>query len=154
MLLGNDLNKQYNGVCALHSATVRLHPGSTTMLLGRNGSGKARCSISLLCQRRRTAAAGRGGGQRRRANLAAALTNEPRYLLLDEPFAGLDENSERRVLTLLGEYAKNGCGILIASHQPRLLRGLAEQAIVLERGEVTFYGTAEDYSSALKEREL
>ena len=41
MLLGNDLNKQYNGVCALHSATVRLHPGSTTMLLGRNGSGKS-----------------------------------------------------------------------------------------------------------------
>lgn len=135
MLLGNDLNKQYNGVCALHSATVRLHPGSTTMLLGRNGSGKSTL-LNIL------------------ALSAAALTNEPRYLLLDEPFAGLDENSERRVLTLLGEYAKNGCGILIASHQPRLLRGLAEQAIVLERGEVTFYGTAEDYSSALKEREL
>ncbi len=150
MLLGNDLNKQYNGVCALHSATVRLHPGSTTMLLGRNGSGKS----TLLNILALSAAADSGGGQRRRANLAAALTNEPRYLLLDEPFAGLDENSERRVLTLLGEYAKNGCGILIASHQPRLLRGLAEQAIVLERGEVTFYGTAEDYSSALKEREL
>ena len=62
MLLGNDLNKQYNGVCALHSATVQLHPGSTTMLLGRNGSG----------QRRRAEAARQfGGGADERAALSA-----------------------------------------------------------------------------------
>ena len=221
MLIGSDLSKQYSGVCALHSATVRLQPGSTTMLLGRNGSGKStllnilalsaaadsgsvqvdalqgraaraaigfapqevalfeelsveenlRCWCRLpaskakacvadvierldLAAERRKQLRKLSGGQKRRVNLAAALMNEPRYLLLDEPFAGLDEESERRVLRLLGEYAKNGCGILIASHQPRLLRDLVEQAIVLERGEVTFYGTAEDYFSALKEREL
>lgn len=94
------------------------------------------------------------GGQKRRVNLAAALVNEPRYLLLDEPFAGVDEESERRILALLADRVQKGCGLLIASHQPRLLRALATHAMVLERGETTFYGAAEDYFAALREREL
>lgn len=75
------------------------------------------------------------GGQKRRVNLAAALMGEPRYLLLDEPLAGVDDDSERRILELLADYARQGLGVLISSHQPRLLRGLADQALVLERGE-------------------
>lgn len=94
------------------------------------------------------------GGQKRRVNLAAALICEPRYLLLDEPLAGVDEESEGRILEMLAQYRQQGCGLVIASHQPRLLRGLANQALVLDRGETSFCGAAEDYFAALKEREL
>jgi ABC-2 type transport system ATP-binding protein len=94
------------------------------------------------------------GGQKRRVNLAAALMGEPRYLLLDEPLAGADEESEARILKLLSDYARQGVGVLISSHQPRLLRGLADKALVLERGETVFSGSAEDYFIGLKEREL
>jgi ABC-type multidrug transport system ATPase subunit len=94
------------------------------------------------------------GGQKRRVNLAAALMGEPRYLLLDEPLAGADEESEGRILKLLADYARQGVGVLISGHQPRLLRGLADRALVLERGEPLFSGTAEDYFAGLMEREL
>ncbi len=94
------------------------------------------------------------GGQKRRVNLAAALMGSPRYLLLDEPFASADEDSERRMLELLAEYRYSGLGLIIVSHQPRILRGIADNAIVLERGETTFYGSASDYFAVLEDREL
>ncbi len=94
------------------------------------------------------------GGQKRRVNLAAALMGNPRYLLADEPLAGADEDSERLMLEMFKEYRANGLGLVIVGHQPRLLRGVAECAMVLERGEISFYGSAEDYFSALEDREL
>ncbi len=94
------------------------------------------------------------GGQKRRVNLAAALMGSPRYLLLDEPLAGADEDSEARMLELLAEYRDAGLGIIIVSHQPRALRGIADCAMVLERGETTFYGSAGDYFASLEDREL
>jgi len=94
------------------------------------------------------------GGQKRRVNLAVALMGQPRYLLLDEPLAGVDEDNEQRILELLADYARQGVGVLISSHQPRVLRGLADQALVLERGETIFAGQAADYFDSLMEREL
>ncbi len=94
------------------------------------------------------------GGQKRRVNLAVALMGCPRYLLLDEPFVGADEDSEGRMLELLAGYRDSGLGLIIVSHQPRTLRTIADRAMVLERGETTFYGAAEDYFAALEDREL
>ena len=94
------------------------------------------------------------GGQKRRVNLAAAMMGRPRYLLLDEPLAGVDAESEQQILALLAAYCRQGVGLLISSHQPRQLRCLVDHALVLERGKTVFQGTAEDYFASLREREL
>ena len=94
------------------------------------------------------------GGQKRRVNLAAALLGTPQYLILDEPLAGVDVQSEERIMTLLHSYKAGGCGILISSHQPRQLRSLADRALLLEAGNCVFWGTAAEYYANLAEREI
>lgn len=127
--------------CRLPSGQAKDHIRNITDLLGLNDERR-----KLLYKL--------SGGQKRRVNLAAALMGSPRYLLLDEPLAGVDEESERRILDLLSDYVKKGCGLLISGHQPRLFRELADFALVLERGKTVFQGSADEYFSSLKEREL
>ncbi len=94
------------------------------------------------------------GGQKRRVNLAVALINKPRYLILDEPLAGVDTESEEHILKLLREYVSKGTGLMISSHQPRQLKGLADKCLKLEHGKTVYWGSAEKYFSELNEREI
>ncbi len=94
------------------------------------------------------------GGQKRRINLAAALIIRPDYLILDEPLAGVDTESEERIIRLLCDYAKIGTGIIISSHQPRQLRGIANKCLKLDHGNTVFLGMADDYFEQLKEQEI
>jgi molybdate transport system ATP-binding protein len=75
------------------------------------------------------------GGERRRAALARALAGRPRLLLLDEPFAGLDEESRRDAMSLLRRTREtHGVPMVLVSHSPAEVVGLADLAIRLEGG--------------------
>ncbi|WP_168627950.1 metal ABC transporter ATP-binding protein [Cryobacterium sp. BB307] len=79
------------------------------------------------------------GGQRKRVFVARAIAQEARLLLLDEPFAGVDKASERRIITLLRELRDTGCGILISTHDLAGVPELCDEVILL-KNRVLFHG--------------
>lgn len=71
------------------------------------------------------------GGQRKRAFVGRAIAQQAQVLLLDEPFAGVDERSQRTITRLLRELAAQGATIVIATHDLPALPGLADEAVLL-----------------------
>ena len=71
------------------------------------------------------------GGERRRAAIAGALANEPRYLLLDEPTAGLDAASRDMLMDVLADLAASGTAVAVVSHDLELLAAHADRIVVL-----------------------
>ena len=84
--------------------------------------------------------AGLSGGERRRTEIARALTGEPEFLLLDEPFAGLDPISIHGIRKILCELSEQGTGILVNDHNAREILGLCDRTYVVERGRVLAEG--------------
>jgi ABC-type Mn2+/Zn2+ transport system ATPase subunit len=77
------------------------------------------------------------GGQRQRVLVARALVQDARILLLDEPFTGVDQPSSERLELLLDELAREGCGILIATHDLDQARGW-DRVVCLNRQQIAF----------------
>lgn len=88
------------------------------------------------------------GGQKRRLAIACALAVEPEVLLLDEPFAGLDEEGKNNLIKILSYENAKGTTILLVSHDPDLLCEIADKIIVLSEGKIICMGTpSEIYST-------
>lgn len=211
MLTAAAICKTYKKHTALAPVDLAIAPGSITLLLGRNGSGKSTmlgilalalrpdsgtvavegktlaqarkligfvpqetalfeeltveenmlcfckpaADTPLLCnsiidaldlgEKRKKVLRSLSGGQRRRASLACALASRPEYLLLDEPLAGVDTQSEGQILEVLQRCKAQGIGILVASHHPESLLSISDSVIRLEAGQVVFRGTAQQY---------
>jgi ABC-type Mn2+/Zn2+ transport system ATPase subunit len=86
------------------------------------------------------------GGQLQRAQIARALAQEAHILLLDEPFAGLDEPSQELLGELLGELAENGRLLLVCHHDLKAVPELFDTVLMLNRGRVAFGPTAEVFT--------
>ncbi|HKS15855.1 MAG TPA: ATP-binding cassette domain-containing protein [Planctomycetota bacterium] len=83
------------------------------------------------------------GGERRRAALARAITSQPRLLLLDEPFAGLDERRRREAMSLLDQARRRfALPMVLVSHFAEEVIALTESAVRLEEGKVVSIGTS------------
>jgi lipopolysaccharide export system ATP-binding protein len=80
------------------------------------------------------------GGERRRVEIARALANEPRFILLDEPFAGVDPISVLDIQSIIRQLAKRGIGILITDHNVRETLGVCDRAYVMGEGTVITEG--------------
>lgn len=80
-------------------------------------------------------------GQRMRAELSATLIGSPRLLLLDEPNVGLDENGKRELWKLLREKCRQGTTVLIASHSLEALSALCSRIVLLDKGQLLYYGS-------------
>jgi ABC-type multidrug transport system ATPase subunit len=76
-------------------------------------------------------------GMRQRLSLARAIVNDPKLLLLDEPFSNVSIQSAREMARLLGEMRDRGRTIFLVTHQPSLLEGIAEEAIMMSAGEIS-----------------
>ncbi|MCK4707293.1 MAG: LPS export ABC transporter ATP-binding protein [Gammaproteobacteria bacterium] len=80
------------------------------------------------------------GGERRRVEIARALANEPQFILLDEPFAGVDPISVIDIQSIIRQLAERGIGILITDHNVRETLGVCDRAYVMGEGTVLAEG--------------
>lgn len=83
------------------------------------------------------------GGERRRVEIARALAIQPHFILLDEPFAGVDPISVIDIQTMLKQLAERGIGLLITDHNVRETLGICSRAYILNQGEIIKEGTPE-----------
>ncbi len=84
------------------------------------------------------------GGERRRAEIARALAAGPEFILLDEPFAGVDPISVIDIQRIIGHLQQRGIGVLITDHNVRETLGICERAYILSDGVVIAEGGADD----------
>ncbi|HEY5738843.1 MAG TPA: LPS export ABC transporter ATP-binding protein [Gammaproteobacteria bacterium] len=80
------------------------------------------------------------GGERRRVEIARALANNPEFILLDEPFAGVDPISVIEIQTIVRQLAERGIGVLITDHNVRETLGICDRAYVLGEGRILAEG--------------
>ena len=92
---------------------------------------------------RRTPALALSGGERRRAEIARCLAADPKYLLLDEPFAGVDPIAVGEIRALVSKLKTRGIGVLITDHNVRETLGIVDRAYILHDGRVLMSGTSE-----------
>jgi lipopolysaccharide export system ATP-binding protein len=81
------------------------------------------------------------GGERRRAEVARSLLSSPRYILFDEPFAGVDPIAVGELQRLIGSLRSKGIGILITDHNVREALGICNRAYILNEGKILEEGT-------------
>ncbi|MBV8404750.1 MAG: LPS export ABC transporter ATP-binding protein [Gammaproteobacteria bacterium] len=93
---------------------------------------------------RRTLGLALSGGERRRVEIARALAAEPRFMLLDEPFAGVDPLSVLDIQRIIRELTQRGIGVLITDHNVRETLGVCARAYIVNQGTVIASGNAEE----------
>jgi lipopolysaccharide export system ATP-binding protein len=93
---------------------------------------------------RKTPTIALSGGERRRVEIARALATRPSYMLLDEPFAGIDPIAVGDIQQLVRHLTNRGIGVLITDHNVRETLGLTDRAYIIYSGEVLMEGRAED----------
>jgi len=93
---------------------------------------------------RRAPALALSGGERRRVEIARCLAANPKYLLLDEPFAGVDPISVGDIRKLVSDLKKRGIGVLITDHNVRETLEIVDRAYILHDGKVLMSGTPND----------
>lgn len=93
---------------------------------------------------RRTPAIALSGGERRRVEIARCLAANPKYLLLDEPFAGVDPISVGDIRNLVSDLKKRGLGVLITDHNVRETLEIVDRAYILHDGAVLMSGSPEE----------
>ncbi|MFA7610870.1 MAG: LPS export ABC transporter ATP-binding protein [Sulfurimonas sp.] len=84
------------------------------------------------------------GGERRRVEIARALVNEPKFLLLDEPFAGVDPIAVMDIQTVIKQLASYGIGVLITDHNVRETLDVCDRAYVIKSGSLLASGTSDE----------
>ena len=83
------------------------------------------------------------GGERRRVEIARALAARPRFILLDEPFAGVDPISVREIQGIITHLTDQDIGVLITDHNVREMLGICHHAYIMNEGQVLAQGNAE-----------
>ena len=97
-----------------------------------------------IARLRKTPTIALSGGERRRVEIARALATRPSYMLLDEPFAGIDPIAVGDIQALVRHLTNRGIGVLITDHNVRETLGLTDRAYIIYSGEVLMEGRAED----------
>ena len=87
------------------------------------------------------------GGERRRAEIARALVNAPKFLLLDEPFAGVDPIAVKDIQTIIAQLTTIDIGVLITDHNVRETLDVCDRAYVIKSGTLLAQGTSEEIGS-------
>ncbi len=84
------------------------------------------------------------GGERRRVEIARALGGSPKFILLDEPFAGIDPIAVSDIQNIIRELKAKGIGVLITDHNVRETLGICDYAYILKDGSIQVWGTADE----------
>ncbi|HCA19916.1 MAG TPA: LPS export ABC transporter ATP-binding protein [Treponema sp.] len=94
------------------------------------------------------------GGERRRTEIARSLAIEPKFLLLDEPFAGIDPIAVADIKEIIQILSKKGIGVLITDHNVRDTLEITQRALIISNGELIVQGTKDDILKSSEAREI
>ena len=94
------------------------------------------------------------GGERRRVEITRALTREPSYMLLDEPFVGIDPIAVSEIQDIVSRLRDRGLGVLITDHNVRETLRITDHAYIMFEGRILLEGTAEKLANDPKAREI
>ncbi len=92
------------------------------------------------------------GGERRRAEVARSLLSDPRYILFDEPFAGIDPIAVAELQRLIASLRARGIGVLLTDHNVREALGICDRAYILVAGRILEEGTPADIAASERAR--
>jgi len=118
--------------------------------LRQNDQRKARATVTQLLEElhiehlRNSPAVSLSGGERRRVEIARALASEPSFMLLDEPFAGIDPLAIADIREVISYLKARGIGILITDHNVRETLDIIDRASIIHAGEVLFEGSPDE----------
>lgn len=113
-------------------------------LLGELGIGHIRNAMAYSLS----------GGERRRVEIARAMVNYPRYLLLDEPFSGIDPIAVGDVQNIMLELRKKGIGILVTDHNVGATLGICDRAYIMDGGKLLKSGTPAEILDSQRVRDV
>lgn len=88
------------------------------------------------------------GGERRRVEIARALAGQPHFLLLDEPFAGIDPIAVADIQNIIRDLKAKGIGVLITDHNVRETLGICDYAYILKDGQIQVAGTSDEIANS------
>ena len=94
------------------------------------------------------------GGERRRCEIARALVNEPKFLLLDEPFVGIDPITVADIQKIIYRLKSRGLGILITDHNVRETLEIIDRAYIVSKGQILIEGSANDLINSEEARKV
>jgi lipopolysaccharide export system ATP-binding protein len=94
------------------------------------------------------------GGERRRCEIARALATQPKYILLDEPFAGIDPITVEEIMQIVIRLKDKGIGVLITDHNVHETLSITDRAYILIDGTIYKAGTAEELANDEEIRRL
>ncbi|MDP2285798.1 MAG: LPS export ABC transporter ATP-binding protein [Pseudohongiella sp.] len=94
------------------------------------------------------------GGERRRTEIARALANDPHFILLDEPFAGVDPISVSDIKSIIEHLSARGIGVLLTDHNVRETLDICEKAYIVSEGGIIAEGTSEQILANQKVRDV
>jgi lipopolysaccharide export system ATP-binding protein len=118
--------------------------------LRQNDAKKARETVTQLLEElhiehlKSSPAVSLSGGERRRVEIARALASEPSFMLLDEPFAGIDPLAIADIREVISYLKQRGIGILITDHNVRETLDIIDRASIIHAGEVLFEGSPDE----------
>jgi lipopolysaccharide export system ATP-binding protein len=107
--------------------------------------------ISSLAKRK---AFSLSGGERRRVEITRSLVTSPRFILLDEPFAGIDPLAVVDIQNIISHLKAKGIGVVISDHNVRETLGACDQAYILNEGRILERGTPEDIAKSRQARQI
>jgi lipopolysaccharide export system ATP-binding protein len=94
------------------------------------------------------------GGERRRVEIARSLTTRPRFMLLDEPFVGIDPIAVADLQEVIGDLRRRGIGVLITDHNVRETLSTTDRAYIMYEGKIIISGTAQELADDARAREI
>ena len=94
------------------------------------------------------------GGERRRTEIARALASSPKFILLDEPFAGIDPIASEDIMKMVSGLKKLGIGVLITDHNVHETLSIVDRAYILIEGKIFYQGTSDELAANEKVRQL
>lgn len=138
--------------------TVEQNISALLELLGADrATRKARTQELLeefnIAHLRKSRAAGLSGGERRRLEIARCLVSDPKIVMLDEPFAGIDPVTVQSIQGVIQQLRDNGISVLITDHAAREILGTVDRCYVIYQGRVLTEGTPEEVKQHPKVRE-
>ena len=133
------LQKSYGARKVVKDVRLAVDSGEVVGLLGPNGAGKTTSFYMIVGLVR--ADAGEITIEGRRVEIARALATQPRFILLDEPFAGVDPIAVIEIQRIISFLKNRGIGVLITDHNVRETLGICDRAYIISEGRVLAEGT-------------